>query len=223
MNTHVGDAHVGDAHVWPLYGLRVTTPRLELRLPDLECLAELAAVAAGGVHDAAEMPFIVPWTDASPAERERATFQHVLGTVAGWRAQEWTLSLAVLCEGKVIGRQDLSAAGFSVTREAETGSWLGLRHQGRGLGTEMRAAVLHLAFEGLGARSVTSAAMTDNPRSLRVSQKLGYRPDGLTVASVRGTARTLQRLRLDRAGWEEHRTVAVGIEGLEPCRMLFGT
>jgi RimJ/RimL family protein N-acetyltransferase len=210
------------ARVWPLYGLRLTTPRLELRLPDLETLAGLAGVAADGVHDAARMPFTVPWTDASPRERGRATFRHVLGTVADWSPRAWTLSLAVLHGAEVVGRQDLTASDFAVTREAETGSWLGLAHHGRGIGTEMRAAVLHLAFEGLGARWVTSAAMPDNPASLGVSRKLGYRPDGVTVAAVRGEARTLRRLRLDREGWEAHRTVPVEVEGLEPCRELFG-
>ncbi|MGP4004206.1 GNAT family N-acetyltransferase [Streptomyces sp. 8N706] len=208
--------------VWPLYGLRITTPRLELCLPDLGLLSELATVAARGVHDDAVMPFTVPWTDAAPEERGRSTFQHVLSTVADWCPERWTLSLAVLRDGRVVGRQDLSAADFAVTREAQTGSWLGTAHQNQGIGTEMRAAVLHLAFQGLAARSVTSAAMTDNARSLGVSRKLGYRPDGLRVESVRGRARTVQRLRLDRSGWEAHRGTMVQVEGWEPCRTLFG-
>ncbi|WP_374224726.1 GNAT family N-acetyltransferase [Streptomyces sp. ISL-99] len=207
---------------WPLYGLRLTTPRLELTLPDGEVLDELARVAADGVHDEAYMPFSVPWTDGSPQDRARATFQHVLGTIAEWRPEKWTLSLAVRCEGKTVGRQDLMTDDFPVTREGETGSWLGLAHQGRGIGTEMRAAMLHLAFEGLGARHVTSGAMTDNASSLRVSEKLGYRPDGLMVESVRGEARTVLRLRLTREAWEAHRTVPVEVAGLEPCRELFG-
>ncbi|MFD8278287.1 GNAT family N-acetyltransferase [Streptomyces solisilvae] len=212
-----------DSHYWPLYGLRLHTPRLELRLPDIPRLDELAAAAADGVHDPAEMPFSNPWTDAPPEERGRSSFQHVLRTIAEWRPEQWTLSLAVLYEGTVIGRQDLLATDFAVTREAETGSWLGAAHQGKGLGTEMRAAVAHLAFEGLGARSVTSGAMVENGRSLGVSRRLGYRPDGLSVVAVRGEARTIQRLRLDRAAWEEHRTTPVEIAGLEPCRPLFGT
>ncbi|MFD4765678.1 GNAT family N-acetyltransferase [Streptomyces niveus] len=208
--------------VWPLYDLRITTPRLELRLPDLDRLSELAAVAAAGVHDEDRMPFVAAWTDVSPEERARATFQHLLGTVAGWTPRKWSLGLAVSWEGKVVGRQDLGATDFAVTGEAHTGSWLGQAYQGRGIGTEMRAAVLHLAFEGLGARFMTSGAMADNARSLRVSEKLGYRPDGREVLSVRGEARDHRRLRLDRAGWEAHRTVPVELHGLEPSLPLFG-
>jgi RimJ/RimL family protein N-acetyltransferase len=205
-----------DLRHWPLYGLRLTTPRLELRLPDLPLLDELSAVAAAGVHDPAEMPFSFPWTDGSPV------FQHVLSTIAGWQPERWAISFAVLADGLVVGRQDLMAARFAVSREADTGSWLGLVHQGRGIGTEMRAAVLELAFTGLGAAQVTSAAMLDNPRSLGVSRRLGYRPDGLETEVVRGRAATLQRLRLSREDWAAHRTVPTVIHGLEPCRELLG-
>lgn len=210
------------ADCWPLYGLRITTPRLELRLPDLAVLEKLAAVAAAGVHGPDDMPFTFPWTDGPPERRARATFQNVLGTVAGWKPEKWTLSLAVLREGEVVGRQDIAARDFSVTRQADTGSWLGLAHQNQGIGTEMRAAVTHLAFEGLGARTLTSGAMTDNPRSLAVSRKLGYEADGVDVVSVRGEARTLRRLRLDRAAWERHRSVPVELHGLAPSLALFG-
>ncbi|MEU5101551.1 GNAT family protein [Streptomyces sp. NPDC021354] len=211
-----------DPHYWPPFGLRLTTPRLELRLPDLALLDEMAALAATGVHDPAEMPFSIPWTDAPPEQVGRSSFQHLLGTIAEWRPEKWNMSLVVLREGKVVGRQDLFATDFAVTREAETGSWLGLAHQGQGIGTEMRAAVAHLAFEGLGARSVISGAMVENARSLAVSRRIGYRPDGIEVLSVRGQARTIQRLRLERADWEAHRAVPVRVTGLEPCLELFG-
>ena len=36
-------------------------------------------------------------------------------------------------------------------RTVGTGSWLGRPYQGRGIGKEMRGAVLALAFDGLGA------------------------------------------------------------------------
>lgn len=213
-----------DSTFWPVYGLRIVTPRLELRLPGLAELDALAAVAADGVHDPAEMPFSVAWTDGTPVERGRSTFQHVLGTLASWRPERWDLALAVFRreDGAVVGRQDAMGRDFAVTREVATGSWLGLRHQGQGIGTEMRAAVLHLAFAGLGARHVTSGAMADNHRSLGVSRRLGYELDGLESVAVRGEARTVQRLRLEREAWERHRRVDVGIGGLAGCRELFG-
>ncbi|MFJ8844284.1 GNAT family N-acetyltransferase [Streptomyces cyaneofuscatus] len=207
---------------WPLHGLRIRTPRLELRLPDEALLDELASVGAGGVHAPDRMPFIVPWTDGEPDEVGRATYQHVLGTIAGWTEKNWHLTLAVLHDGKVVGRQDVMGREFGVRREVMTGSWLGLPHQGRGIGTEMRAAALHLAFEGLGARYAVSDARTDNAGSLGVSRRLGYEPDGLQIEVIRGEAVTLQRLRLDRAGWEKHRSVDVTVEGLDACRADFG-
>ncbi|MGW6636816.1 GNAT family N-acetyltransferase [Streptomyces cyaneofuscatus] len=207
---------------WPLHGLRIRTPRLELRLPDEALLDELASVGAGGVHAPDRMPFIVPWSDGEPSEVGRATYQHVLGTIAGWTPQNWHLSLAVLHGGEVVGRQDVMGREFGVRREVMTGSWLGLPHQGQGIGTEMRAAALHLAFEGLGARYAVSDARTDNAGSLGVSRRLGYEPDGLQIEVIRGEAVTLQRVRLERAGWEKHRSVDVTVEGLDACRADFG-
>ncbi len=52
-----------DTHPWPLYGLRITTPRLELRVPDDEDAVALFEAARAGIHPAGEMPFGVPWTD----------------------------------------------------------------------------------------------------------------------------------------------------------------
>ncbi|MDF6042599.1 GNAT family N-acetyltransferase [Streptomyces sp. JH14] len=211
-----------DPRYWPLYGLRIRTPRPELRLPELELLDDLASVAVGGVHAPDSLPFTVPWTDSAPDERGRGVFQHVLGSIANWSARDGVLSLAVLHEGKLVERQDLGAADFAVTGEVNTGSRLGPAHQGQGIGTEMRAAVLHPAFAGLGARTAASSAMTDNPRSPGVSRRLGCLPDGLQVAALRGAPVTLQRLRFDRERREAHRTVDVRIEGLDACREDFG-
>lgn len=208
--------------VWPLFGLVLRTPRLELRLPSLEQLAALGELAGEGVHDPAVMPFQAPWTDAPPSERARSVLQYQWSRWASWTPRSWTLDLAVLTGGGAVGLQGITGTDYAATREVATGSWLGLRHQGQGIGTEMRAAVLHLAFAGLGAEQARSGAMTDNSASLAVSSRLGYVPDGTARMLVRDRAVTEQRLLLDRAAWEAHRTVPVEIEGLEPCRELFG-
>jgi hypothetical protein len=74
---------------WPLFGLVLHTPRLELRVPGLEELAELAAVAADGVHDPAVQPFLAEWTDAPPDRVAAGVLQWQWGTWAGWRTANW--------------------------------------------------------------------------------------------------------------------------------------
>ena len=51
---------------WPLFDLRITTPRVELRPPTDEDLFALASLAAAGVHDPDFMPFAIPWTEGGP-------------------------------------------------------------------------------------------------------------------------------------------------------------
>ena len=52
---------------WPLGGLRLLTPGLELRLASPDDLDALASLAADGVHEPGVQPFAFPWTDAPPA------------------------------------------------------------------------------------------------------------------------------------------------------------
>jgi len=163
-----------EAH-WPLFGLRIITPRLEIRMPRDEELEGLLAVAAEGVHDPATMPFLNPWTDAEPTERDRSSLQSWWRARANWSPDNWHFSGAVFLDGRPVGRQDLMAEHFSELGVVKTGSWLGRRFQGQGIGKEMRAAVLHLAFEGLGAMEAESGAWHDNAASIAVSRALGYR------------------------------------------------
>src|SRR6266536_6371276 len=112
----------------PLYGLRLTTPRLELRLPEPEELAALADLAAQGLHDPGEMPFIVPWTEQPPAERARSVVQHFWRLLGSWEPTNWELQLAVFLDGEPVGIQDIGATSFAILRETSTGSWLGRRY-----------------------------------------------------------------------------------------------
>ena len=207
---------------WPLTGLRLRTPRLELRLPSQADLDSLATLAAAGVHDPAVQPFTIPWTDAGPAERARGLLQYHWSRWAAFSPADWSLELAVLEGGIIVGMQGVGAKDFAILREVETGSWLGQGFHGRGVGTEMRAAVLHLAFAGLGAESAVSAAFSDNLASQTVSRKLGYQHDGITRLVSRGQPATQIRFRLDRAAWAALARVPVTIEGLPACLPMLG-
>ncbi len=203
-------------------GLRLTTPRLVLRLPAEAELAELAELAAAGLHQPGTTPFYVRWPYLPPAERARAFLQGQWRDLGCWSADSWSLGLAVFADGHPVGMQEISSADFAVRRQVSSFSWLGVRHHGRGIGTEMRAAILHLAFAGLGAAEAVSGAFEDNAPSLAVSARLGYEPDGMERDVVDGLVRTTRRLRLSRDRWEDHRQVSVEITGLAPCLPLFG-
>ena len=114
------------------------------------------------------------------------------------------------------------AKNFERLRTVETGSWLGRQHQGQGLGKEMRAAILHLAFEGLGAIEAMSGAFHDNRASLATSQSLGYTENGDRLMLRRDRPDRILDLKLDRATWASRRRDDIEIEGLEACLEMFG-
>jgi RimJ/RimL family protein N-acetyltransferase len=208
-------------HPWPLFDLRIRTPRLELRLPTDDDLVALVEIAHAGIHPPDRMPFAVAWTDLPSPEFERSFLRFHWGARATWSPDDWNLLLGVFEGGRPIGVQGMGAYRFSARRAVGTGSWLGAGSQGRGIGTEMRTAVLFLAFEGLGALVAESGALEDNEASIRVSEKLGYAPNGLGMGGPRGTPVLERRFRLAREEWQRDR-VPVTLDALEPCRELFG-
>ncbi|GAY09172.1 GNAT family N-acetyltransferase [Pseudonocardia sp. N23] len=171
---------------WPLRHLVLRTPRLDLRPDDDSGLDDLVAVAHRGVHPPEQMPFHVPWTDADPRYLGRGMLQHFWQQRSVLAPENWALHFLVRVEGRVVGVQTLRGKEFAARRTVDSGSWLGMEVQGRGIGTEMRAAVLAFAFDHLGATRATSAAFADNGASLRVSDKLGYRRTGTATVVRRG-------------------------------------
>lgn len=206
---------------WPLRHLTLRTPRLTLRPDDDGGLYELAALALGGVHPAGQMPFSVAWTDQAPDDLVRGALQHHWAARAQVAPSGWRISFLVRHDDRVIGSQELRAKDFAITREVCTGSWLGTAHQRQGFGTEMRAAVLLLAFDHLGATTARSGAFADNPASLRVSGRLGYRRDGSDTHVRRGQRATGIRMTLDAAHLVRPEWT-LEVAGLEGCRELLG-
>ncbi|WP_214365676.1 GNAT family N-acetyltransferase [Pseudonocardia sp. H11422] len=208
---------------WPLRNLVLRSPRLELRPDDDAGLFELVEVGYRGVHPPGEMPFLVPWTDADPAYMGRGTLQHFWSQRAQLSPERWALHFLVRFDGEVVGVQSVVGTDFAVTREVSTGSWLGLPQQGRGIGTEMRAAVLLFAFDHLGARQARSGAFADNTASHRVSAKLGYRPDGTNTYARRGERVEEVRLLLTPEAFADHRPAwTLQVEGAADCAGLLG-
>ena len=124
--------------------------------------------------------------------------------------------------GAGMGIGTLRARDFRVNREVTTSSWLGLRFQGHGYGTEARTALLTLAFDHLGASDATTEVFQDNHASQGVSRKLGYQPDGISRDRRGDEVVVSDRLRLTSGRWTAvSNRVPVRITGLEPARSMF--
>jgi RimJ/RimL family protein N-acetyltransferase len=167
------------------------------------------------------MPFLVPWTDRAgePGFVDEFVAYH-LQAQAEWAPDDWRLLLGVWADGNLAGVQGLESSGFAATRTGKTGSWLGRAFQGRGYGTEMRAAMLGLFFDGLGGEVATSGAIEGNVASARVSEKLGYAKAGECFVSPRGKPLREQQFSLSSTNWRP--PLPIGITGLRPCLPLFG-
>ena len=206
---------------FPVFGLRITAGDLELLGIDDETLAALIDLAAQGIHPPERMPFSVPWTDAPPDRLPLRFAQYHWGLRSGFALEHWSLELAVRWEGTLVGVQGFHTRDYLVTRSGETGSWLGQAHQGRGIGTRMRQAMCAFLFDHLDAREITSGAFEDNPTSLAVSRKVGYRPNGTRRVERRpGELAVLQGVVLRSE--DLVRGPELSVDGLAPVRRLLG-
>ena len=211
------------ADLWPTFGLVLTTPRLTSRLPSEDQLVALAEVAAEGVHGPDEHPFLTPWTEGTPEDRAREVLSGHWYRLGAWERDSWSLGMALVDRaGTPVGMATLRARDFRITREVTTSSWLGVRFQGQGYGTEARTALLALAFDHLGATDATSEVFQDNHASQGVSRKLGYERDGISRDRRGEEVLVSDRLRLTRTRWASLTgRVPVEVTGLEAARSMF--
>ncbi|GAA4690579.1 Protein N-acetyltransferase, RimJ/RimL family [Promicromonospora umidemergens] len=211
------------ATAFPTFGLRVACGDLELRLPDDAELLRLADVVVAGIHPPERRPFLFPWNVGEPDEVRRNFLQFHWSARGKVGSDAWSLELAVFRDGEPVGAQSVGAKGFPVTRSAGTGSWLGLRHHGQGIGKRMRLMALHLLFDGFDAADATTEAFDDNPESNGVTRSLGYAPNGVFPQDRQGEVATENRYRMTRRAWaarpDVHR-LDVTLEGVAPVRAM---
>lgn len=191
-------------------------------MPTDDDLPALLAVIDRGIHDSTTMPFKNAWTDLPKGPRDHSSLQWWWSKRAQWTSREWTFCGAVFVDGAPVGSQDVMASNFSDLKVVKTGSWLGKSSQGQGLGKEMRAAILHFAFDGLGATHATSSAFRDNHASIATSRSLGYRDNGERVALRRGVPTPMVQFVLDAETWRQSRRDDIEVSGLDACRDFFG-
>ncbi|NUO36768.1 MAG: GNAT family N-acetyltransferase [Dermatophilaceae bacterium] len=207
---------------YPLLGVRVSTPALELRSATDELLDELAPLVRDGKTHADPPPYDDPMSfyEKDPDLRVAKWLRAVWRSRGRVEPEAWRLYFVVMVDGRPVGEQTLTGVDFATLGTVTTFSWLSADLRGRGLGREMREAVLHLAFAGLEAKEAASDAFVDNAGSNAVSRGLGYEPNGSEWATRQDRPALLNRWRLTREVWEQGRRDDVELHGVEACHAL---
>ncbi|MFJ3308239.1 GNAT family N-acetyltransferase [Streptomyces sp. NPDC086549] len=208
---------------YPPLNMQVHTPRLSLLGATDELLERLVPTVRKGVVTQPPWPFDDPMSlyEDSP-EREWGWLQAVWRGRGRVSASFWRLYFVVVINGEPVGMQDLIGTDFATFGTVHTFSWLSPDVRGGGLGKEMRQAVLHLAFDGLGAREASSDAFFDNHASNRVSQALGYVPNGVTWDTRRGEPAEIKQWRLTREQWIKRRRDDIHLVAVGDCLPVLG-
>ena len=221
---------------WPLLDLRLTTPDLQLRVMTEADLADLAEQLPDDVE---QDPAATTYSGFDVATNRgvvvHQTYWRHFGT---WSPQAWRLNFVVHSGGELVGVQELEGNDFPALRTVDTSSHLIASARGRGLGQQMRRAVLALAFGPLEAQAAITSAWHDNHASLGVSRALGYQPNGVELHRRGDGVDTMVHLRLTRAGYLAGNLAGnlaanlaakpaanpagdITISDFEPCRPLF--
>lgn len=204
---------------WPFFDLRIASGPVLLRgVTDADLDPLLAVLPDDLEHD----PRSERFAELGPrADHHRLMTAGVWRHRGTWSPASWCLELAVEVDGAVVGVQGLEGDDFPLLRTVDSFSWLGRQARGRGYATAMRAGVLGLAFDHLGAVAAISSASLDNAPSLAVSRRLGYADNGVSQIRSESGVETLQHFRLTQEQWRAG-SHAVEVTGLAPCLPWFG-
>ena len=212
-----------DRSAWPLFDLRVATPRVVLRYAADDDLFALADLALRGVHDPATMPFTIPWTDAEPAALRRGTLQWFWRQRAEWSVESWHLAFVVVVDGRVVGTQSIIGEQFLKLPRGRHGLVARARAPGPGHRQgDARRRACSSASSASAREYALTGAFHDNAPSLAVTRSLGYEEEGRRRVLRRDEPDWIVGYRLAREKWEPRRRDDIVIEGLEPCLDLFG-
>ena len=194
-------------------------------MPTDDDVDALADIAAEGIHEPDFVPFNVDWASERGPNFKRDFVQFHWKTRTEWTTPNFELPFAVILEGKPIGVQGVTVENFPGTHHVLTGSWLGAKYQGNGLGKEARCAVLALVFDHVGAVSAATGARVGNVASKRVTSALGYEPNGVEFTSPQGERVEVERFLITQEVWnrhdESHFRCPVEVEGGDIVRRLF--
>lgn len=150
-------------------GMRVSFLPLEPSMADR--LAELGNDAEVSMYAASEQQFPFPYGRDDALSFIEASVAEAAAGIG--------FHFAVAIEGSEI----IGAAGIgrinSQESHAEIGYWQGKEYWHKGYGTETSALLLRIGFYDLGLNKISCIVPTDNVRSARLLEKLGFKNCGV--------------------------------------------
>lgn len=210
------------SEIWPPFALHLRSGDMELSPVREADIPELAEIAYGGVRKDGIEAFLVDWDSGTDEQIARSLAQYHWSTRANFSVDDWTIEFTVRVDGLAVGVQGANGRRYPLTRTISTGSWLALSEQGRGYGTRMRRIIIETFIRHFGATRFDTAYFEGNDASRRVSEKLGYSPNGhRRLISQDGAPRTEHQLVLFAADYE-HTDDEVIVTGAEAVRRFLG-
>ena len=205
--------------LWPPFGLVIQSGDLRLTPVSDDDLLGLVDLALDGIHPADMMPFDVPGPRHRPTNSPAATPSTTGKTrpVRAGAVQSGFRRAPGRRPGRGPGlhRRPLRDHPHRGDRVLAGGPVPGSGHRN----PDARGD-LHLALRPPGGDPGHIGAFVDNPASLAVSRKLGYRPNGVVRRNRLGTLALNQQLALNPG--DLVRGEPIEVVGLEPLRRFLG-
>ena len=186
-------------------------PMLTLRYPEP---GDAAALYRG-----ASDPLVSRWFSWS-YESEEDPARWIASRAAARDEGQWLEWVVEHPEHGVVGITGLSEPSLR-DRRTVMGSWLGRPVWGTGINHEAKALLARIAFDACGFERIGAYASTENPRSQRALEKLGWQREGTLRSYHRhgDLVRDVHLYSLLRAEWEDSPLAAVPgeIQGEPPA------
>lgn len=167
--------------VIPPLSIRLSTERLVLRPPRANDVGEIRRVLR---HNHAHLH---PWNPLPRPGEDPTSITEVSNMVLRQR-REWkngrsfAFMLALRSDPtRFVGKIALNGVMRGAMHGAYLGYWMDVDHQGVGLCPEGIRCVLDFAFGPAQLHRIQAAIMPNNPKSIRVIEKLGFRKEGYAV------------------------------------------
>jgi [ribosomal protein S5]-alanine N-acetyltransferase len=150
----------------------------------------------------ANVEWLTPWEATHPEDGTRPpSFRQMVRAMNRDARAGRMLPFAVDVEGQLVGQLNVSGITWGSFRSGHVGYWIDSRVAGRGVVPTGVAMVVDYCFSSLGMHRLEVNIRPENVASLRVVEKLGFRPEGVRR----------RLLHIDGA-WRDHTTFALTVE-----------